>query len=81
MEELELVELILGYLPETLEGWAGIGLVICAILSIALPAPAEDAHPLVHAGHKIIRILGLGAGRLRTSGKLGKLVNIIRRKP
>ncbi|MBD5608193.1 MAG: hypothetical protein HDQ93_05010 [Desulfovibrio sp.] len=56
----------------------------CAILSLALPAPAEDAHPLIRFGHRLICIVGLGAGRLRTAGKLGKLgklANLVRRKP
>lgn len=84
MDESEIIEFILAYLPETLESWAGLVMAGCAILSLALPAPAEDAHPLVRAGHRLICIVGLGAGKLRAAGKLGKIgriANIIRRKP
>ena len=84
MDEAEILEFILACLPETFEGWAGLVMAGCAILSLALPAPAEDAHPLIRFGHRMMCIVGLGAGKLRTAGKLGKLgklANLVRRKP
>ena len=84
MDESEILEFILAYLPETFEGWAGLVMALCAILSLALPAPAENAHPLVRFGHRLMRIAGLGAGKLRAAGrlgKIGKLASLLRRKP
>lgn len=81
MGEEELVEVVLAYMPETFEGWAAVGVTICALVSLAVPAPAEDSHPVWKIGHRIISIIGLGAGKLRAAGKIGKIASVLRRKP
>lgn len=79
MTEDEILELLLNFLPESLEGWLGMGLAVCAILSLILPPPAEDAHPAYRIGHRLICIFGLGAGKLKAAGKIGKIGTLLRR--
>lgn len=76
MSEEELLELLISFAPERLESWAPIVVTASAFLSFILPKPKEDAHPLVRAGYKVICVFGLGAGRLKAAGKLGKLAKI-----
>ena len=80
MNEEELLDLLFAFLPETLEGWLGFALLACALVSLAVPAPAEDSHPAWKITHRLISLLGLGAGRLRVSGRLGKLGRLFGRK-
>ena len=83
MTEDELVELLLNFLPESLEMWLGAGMAISAVLSMVLPAPAENSHPAYRICHRAICIFGLGASKLRAAGKLeklGKIAKIIGRK-
>lgn len=80
MTEDDLLELLTAFAPETLEGWLALGVIICAIVAVAVPAPPENAHPAIRGCHRIICILGMGAGKMRAAGKLGKLAGIIRRK-
>lgn len=76
MTEEELLEIILTFLPESLEGWIGTGMALSAVLSLILPAPADDSHPAYKVCHRAICIFGLGASKLRAAGKLGKLAKI-----
>lgn len=80
MFEEELLEIIFAYIPATFEGWMGVAVAACALVSMAVPAPDETSHPAWKIGHRIISIIGLGAGKLRAAGKLGKIANAIRRK-
>lgn len=83
MPEDEIIEILLGIMPESLEGWLGVSMAISALLSIILPAPSENAHPVLKIGHKAICVLGLGAGKLKGMGKIGAIAKIgaaIRRK-
>lgn len=73
MSEDDLLELVVAFLPETLEGWAAVAVLACLVVSLVVPAPSEDSHPAWIIGHRLIRILGLGAGKLRGAGKIGKL--------
>lgn len=73
MPEEELLELLLAFLPESLEDWAAYVVTVSAILSFILPTPADDAHPLLKAGHKAICVFGLGATKLKTAGKIGQI--------
>lgn len=68
MDEAEILEMILAWLPETLEGWLAIGCGACAILAIAIPEPPESAHPAIKICHRLVCIFGLGAGKLRAAG-------------
>lgn len=84
MNEDELIELLTFLAPETLEGWLAWLVIICAFLAVALPAPAGNAHPLWKVSHRLISIIGLGAGKMRAAGKLGKIgkiASIFRKKP
>ena len=76
MTEDELLELLLNFLPESLEGWLGTVIAIAAVLSLVLPAPAEESHPAYKICHRLICVFGLGAGRLKAAGKLGKLAKL-----
>ncbi len=71
MTEEDLLEILLAFLPESFEGWAATVVSVSAILSFILPAPAENAHPALRIGHRLIGILGLGATKLRAAGKIG----------
>lgn len=75
MSEEELLELLVSFAPESLEGWMAIAVTASAILSYILPKPKEDAHILVRTGHKIICVLGLGATKLRAAGKVGQILH------
>lgn len=76
MNEEEFLLLLVEWLPENPEALGAAIMALCALLSLVLPKPAEDAHPLLKIGHKIILILGMGAGKLRAAGKIGKLGKI-----
>lgn len=76
MTEEELLELLVALVPESFEGWMAIMVTASAILSIILPKPSDDAHPLVRIGHKAICLIGLGAGRLKAAGKIGAIAKI-----
>lgn len=76
MTEEELLEIIMTYLPESLEGWIGTGMAISAVLSLILPAPAEDSHRAYKICHRALCIFGLGASKLKAAGKIGKLAKI-----
>ena len=80
MTEDDLLELLTAFMPETLEGWLAVAVIICAIVAVAMPTPPENAHPAVKVCHRIICIFGMGAGKMRAAGKLGKLAGIFRRK-
>lgn len=79
MEE-EIFEILAAVLPETLEGWLGFAFLACALVSLVIPEPSETAHPLWKAGYRLISICGLGAGKLRAAGRLGKIGSIFRRR-
>lgn len=80
MGEDEILELLAYLAPETLEGWLAAAVIICAVAAVAVPPPAEDAHPLWKIVHRIISIVGLGAGKMRAAGRIGKLGQLFRRK-
>ena len=83
MTEDDLLELLTAFAPETLEGWLALGVIICAIVAVAVPPPAENSHPAWKVCHRVICIFGMGAGRMRAAGKigkLGKLAAVFRRK-
>lgn len=80
MGEDEILELLAYLAPETLEGWLAAAVIICAVAAVAVPPPPEDAHPLWKIVHRIISIVGLGAGKMRAAGRIGKLGQLFRRK-
>lgn len=80
MAEDEIVELLAAFLPETLEGWAAVAVLACAVAAVALPRPPENCHPAIRLGHRLICIVGMGAGRLRSAGRIGRMDGIFRRK-
>ncbi len=80
MDEDEIFEIILAYLPDTVEGWLALLFGACALVSLFVPAPPENCHPAWKIGHRLICIFGLGAGRLRSAGRLGKIGRLFRRK-
>lgn len=76
MTEDDLLELLNIFLPETVEGWLAAVIIVCAIVAVAVPPPAENAHPALRVCHRIICIVGMGAGKMRAAGKIGKLGKI-----
>lgn len=80
MDEQEVIELLIAFLPETIEGWLAVAIMACLVLSLVLPAPSEDCHPAVKFGHRLICILGMGAGKLKSAGKIGNIGSLFRRK-
>lgn len=80
MDEAELVDLMVAFLPETVEGWLASAVLCCLVLSLVLPCPRENSHPAYKIAHRLIGIVGLGAGRLRAAGKIGKITGIFGRK-
>lgn len=74
MTEEELLEVLLAFLPESFEGWAATVVSVSALLSFILPEPADDAHPVLRMGHKLISVMGLGATKLRAAGKIGAVL-------
>lgn len=82
MEMEEIIELAMSFLPETLEGWAAFGVVSCALVSLACPAPSETAHPAWKISHRIISVIGMGASKIRTARKIGSVSrSILGKKP
>lgn len=80
MTEEELLELILGILPDTFEGWTGVALVVSATLSFILPAPRSSDSAFYKGLHKTLCIISLGAGKLRTAGKIGRFGKVLSRR-
>ena len=86
----ELLELVLAYLPESLETWVGLAIIICAFLPFFWPEPAESAHPFLRGLHALVRTLGRNISHARSRAKSfkkkaqnvkkGKLVFIGRKK-
>lgn len=74
MTEEELIELLLGFVPEAVWPWLGFVCVISAVLSVVLPAPSANAHPLLKAGYKLVCVLGIGACKIRATGKMVKSI-------
>lgn len=70
MTEEELIEFLMAFWPESLEGWLAYVMLASAILSYVLPKPSDDAHPILRAGHRFVCILGCGATKLRAAGKV-----------
>ncbi len=77
MTEEELIGFFMAFLPESLEGWMAYVMLASAVLSCVLPKPADDAHPVLRMGHKLICIFSFGAARLRAAGKIA---GVLRRK-
>lgn len=73
MNEDDFLELLDFFMPETLEGWLAAGMIVCAVLAILLPHPDEDSHPAWRLCHKIICVVGMGAGKMKAAGRLGKI--------
>lgn len=73
MTEDDLLELLSIFLPETVEGWLAAVIIICAVVAVAVPSLAENAHPVLRVCHRIICILGIGAGKMHAAGKISKL--------
>lgn len=80
MTEEDLLEVLTAFMPETLEGWLALAVILCAFLAIILPAPKEGSHPAWKTCHRAICILGMGAGKLRAAGKIGKIAGLFRSK-
>lgn len=76
MDEAEFLEFLISWLPDDPELWIGSVMAVCALLAIVLPKPCESAHPLFKIGHRVICVLGMGAGKLKAAGKIGKLGKI-----
>lgn len=76
MSEEELLETIMALVPESLGVWLGAGMAASAVLSLILPAPAENSHPAYKICYRAIRIFGLGAGKLKGMGKIGAAARI-----
>lgn len=80
MSEEELLELVIGFLPDTLEGWTGVVLVISAMLSLILPAPRSSDSAFYKGLHKALCIISLGTGKLKTAGRIGRFGRILSRR-
>lgn len=79
MTEAELLDMLAGLAPEGWEGWLALGFGLCALLSVLLPEPPENAHPALKCAHRALCLLGLGASRLKAAGRLGKLARLGKR--
>ena len=73
MTEDDLLELLTAFMPESYEGWLAYLVILCAIIAVAVPRLPENCHPALRIGHRIICILGMGAGKIRAAGRIGKL--------
>ena len=80
MPEDEIVELLVAFLPETVEGWLAVAVLACLVVSLVVPKPPENCHPAIRLGHRLICMIGLGAGRLRGAGRIGKIGALLRRR-
>lgn len=80
MNEDDFLELLDFFMPESVEGWLAAGMIVCAVLAAILPEPDEKAHPAWKFCHKAIQICGMGAGKMKAAGRLGKLTGIWRKK-
>ena len=80
----ELVELILDCLPESLEGWTTLGILVCALAAAFWPRPQDSFWQRLHTFVCLIgRQIGRARKLARPSGKArqteGK-ISLFRRK-
>lgn len=65
----ELLELVLAYLPESLEAWVGLAIVACTVLTLIWPEPSKSAHPFVRGLHALVNALGRNLSGARSLAK------------
>lgn len=63
----DLVGTLLGYLPDSWNGWVTLVVTLCAALSAVWPRPKDSASPVVRLLYAVVNALGFNAGKARNA--------------
>lgn len=66
-EGADMAATILGWLPESWEGWVTFVVTLCAAVSAVWPRPAETANPLLRLLYVVVNALGFNAGKAKNA--------------
>ena len=80
--DFDIFEEFLAMLPDNLMDWLALIVLGCAMLSVLLPPPPQNAPKICHGAWRLICALGLGASRMRGRGRgaAQKLGTLLRRR-
>ena len=63
----DLVGTLLGYLPDSWNGWVTLVVTLCAARSAVWPRPKDSASPVVRLLYAVVNALGFNAGKARNA--------------
>lgn len=63
----DVVATLLGYLPDSWNGWVTLVIALCAVLSAVWPRPADSASPVVRLLYTVVNAVGFNAGKARNA--------------
>ncbi len=63
----DLTATLLGYLPDSWNGWVTLVVTLCAALSAVWPRPAENASGVIRVLYVVVNALGFNAGKARNA--------------
>ncbi len=63
----DLIESLLGYLPESWSGWVTLVVTICAALSAVWPRPSDSASPVLRLLYTVVNAVGFNAGKAKNA--------------
>lgn len=66
-EDADMAATILGWLPESWEGWVTFVVTVCAAVSAVWPRPAETANPVLRLLYMVVNALGFNAGKAKNA--------------
>lgn len=66
-EGADMAATILGWLPESWEGWVTFVVTVCAAVSAVWPRPAETANPVLRLLYMVVNALGFNAGKAKNA--------------
>lgn len=58
---------LLGYLPDSWNGWVTLLIALCAALSAVWPRPADSASPVVRLLYAVVNAIGFNAGKAKNA--------------
>lgn len=66
-EGADMAATILGWLPESWEGWVTFVVTVCAAVSAIWSRPAESANPALRLLYMVVNALGFNAGKAKNA--------------
>ena len=66
-EGADMAATILGWLPESWEGWVTFVVTVCAAVSAIWSRPAETANPALRLLYMVVNALGFNAGKAKNA--------------